>query len=775
MKCWQKYILLISFLSLISNLCYAQNYIDTIESRLQNQVSAKPSELIYLQTSKGIYETGEDLWFKAYQFEVQSFGLSSQSQTLYLQMVNAKDSIIWQEKYPIENGIAAGHVYVDKELQDGDYFLEGYTRHSFYDNDTTAILQARRVKIVNNIAKSTKAEAQKDSTFRFEMFPEGGHLISGVSSRLAFKAADGRGNPISVNGSVYQDDEQIAQIKSTHDGMGVVLFTPTSDKEYRVELDNGRSYPLPEVQSEGMGFYMTKQDHEKVEFVVSQSPSQQDKPFYLIGQMRGMLGCVAQGVVKDKQIKVTIPLDNFPYQGIAEFTLFNASMQSVAERLVYLHPNKKLFITTKADKERYETRDKATLTITVTDEAGNPVRANLGVSVYDQIYSNPADPVNMPSYCYLTSQIRGRIHNPAYYFDAENKNREQAMDLLMLTQGWRRYVWGVNQLATHGQPFLTDEIIGIQTLPNKKKSESYKGSEQLVQVSGAEGNSQFVWADSTGRFVVTPDIMKELRGSYVYLKPMLSSEIKPRIDIATDYFPKLETMRKSIESFYSIVDLSKIDVPFIMDAPRKVNDTTYVLEEVVVMGKSRNAFRDKFMGRLDSLAQMSLGGAWVCGCGGRANGYLNDYMGYSHHPVGCPQMPVKKRSVPVNGKDYELIKYEPVGANGNWIVTDIKVITYNGPEFTEEELLRRNNLYRTKGYYAEREFYQPDEIDMQISAPDMRNTLLWQPNVVTDEKGEATLSFYCSDINNVFRVAVEGVDGAGLVGSNKCEFRVIRK
>ena len=85
-----------------------------------------------------------------------------------------------------------------------------------------------------------------------------------------------------------------------------------------------------------------------------------------------------------------------------------------------------------------------------------------------------------------------------------------------------------------------------------------------------------------------------------------------------------------------------------------------------------------------------------------------------------------------------------------------------------------NNLYRTKGYYASREFYQPDEVDMSLSTPDARNTLLWQPSVITDEKGEATVSFYCSDINTGVVGRAEGVDGMGLLGTGKCEFWVVR-
>lgn len=82
----------------------------------------------------------------------------------------------------------------------------------------------------------------------------------------------------------------------------------------------------------------------------------------------------------------------------------------------------------------------------------------------------------MLAYCYLSSQIRGAVCRPAYYFDEKNADRMQAMDLLLLTQGWRRYVWELNGTVRHGEMFLRDDVTGIQTLGSKKKS---KGTEVL--------------------------------------------------------------------------------------------------------------------------------------------------------------------------------------------------------------------------------------------------------------------------------------------------------
>ena len=755
---------------------YSQQSIDSVICKMREDISSRPSELIYLQTGKDIYEAGEDLWFKAYQLDVQTFGLSDKSKTLYLQMINSKDSVVWQEKYPIENGIVSGHVYIDEKLSEGDYFLEGYTKHSFYKNDTIGITPTRKIRIVKNIARSEVTESLKDTVFRFETFPEGGNLVSGLFSKLAFKATDGKGNPVAVEGAIYEDDKFLCGIKSVHDGMGAVSFTPLVNKKYRIELKNGKSYPLPEIHSQGMVLNLRGQDKEHLDFVLSQTEGFPHRQIYLLGQMRGMICCMAKGILKDS-LKISIPLDNFLYQGIAEFTLFDSSMQPVAERLVYVHPQKRLYITAEPAKTSFAIREKASIKIKATDEEGKPVRANLGISVYDQAYNNPADPVNILAYCYLSSQIRGRICNPTYYFDEKNSDRKEALDLLLLTQGWRRYVWNAVEPDYQGQPFLTDEINGIQTLKSKKKAKQNEGAEQLIQIFGAKGNSQFIWTDSTGHFMVDPDKMKALQGGYVYLKPMLSKEFKPELEIQ-DYFPAIDSIRRKKSFDCSLINCTQRPKEEIYDAPVVSGDSTILLDEVVIARKARKPFRDKLMGRLDSLAQMNLNSVYVCTSCGLLLNYNPDYQGH-HALVGEGGCPAKGRKQPVDGETYRIAKYKYYGdAKGGGVyfsVVDAHSVVYHATEFTEEELLRMNNMWRVKGYYGKREFYQPDEIDMQLPVPDARNTLLWAPSVVTDEKGEATVSFYCSDINTGFIGVAEGVDGTGLLGTDQCEFRVIRR
>ena len=734
-------------------------------------------ELVYLQTDKGLYETGEDLWFKIYVMDAQSLALSERSKTLFVEMLNARDSIVWQEKYPVLSGIAAGHMYVDKDLKEGDYRIHAYTRFSFL-NDTLRPVYPKKIRVVKSIAyKGTDSPQDEDRpVVRLSFFPESGDLIDGIPTKVTFKAQDAKGMPAKVAGRLQENGKEIARLETVHDGMGFVFILPRKTSSYKVVLSDGQEFSFAEVADSGLSIYLRKQTDEYLEFHLCQPKEAAPQKIRLTGRMRGKLYCMAEGTLRDI-LRIKIPVKEFPLQGIAEFTLYNENGQPMAERLVYVHPERKLHIELNTDSVRYFTRGKGKLNVKVTDEAGNPVQAHLGLSIFDGAYQNELNPENMLSYCYLSTEIKGNIHNPAYYFDDNNKDRLSALDLLLLTQGWRRYVWEKADTAMLADCFLSDEIKGRQILGKKKKQKELGNGEQLLQVSGPNAENRFVLIDSLGKFVVPTDLMLGLRGGYVYLKPMLDKdEYKPSV-IVEETFDKADSLRKSCLSYFSYMNPSQVFSELQLDYPVISQDSSILLSEITVTGKKGRVFRDKMMGRLDSLAQMKVGAAWVCsGCisGGGNIEYLNDYKGYSHHPIGCPVPPPGKISSPVIGRKYYLIKYEPKGENNKWILTKLDEIIWKGEEFTEEELLRMNNLWRVKGYYGTREFYQPDELDMQSPLPDARNVLLWKPDIVTDEKGEAEVEFFCSDINTSFMGVIEGTDGLGNLGTSQCEFRVLK-
>lgn len=730
-------------------------------------------ELTYLQTDKSIYETGEDLWFKSYVFDRSNLTLSGRSRTLFVEMLDDKDSIVWQEKYPIQSGISDGHVYLDKNLRPGDYRIHAYTKCSF-TADTLRPYHPKLIRIVKNI--TDKGHAKDSETerkvFSLSFFPEGGSLIDGVAAKVAFKGTDKKGMPADVKGELREDGKRIARLESLHDGMGMFMLLPHKGSRYTAVLDDGTEYGFPNVESSGLSLHLRKQTDEYMEFLLSQRKDAAPQRIHLEGKMRGVKYCMAEGTLHEI-LKVRIPVRDFPLQGIAEFTLYNENGLPVAERLVYLNPKRKLNIEIRTDKERYTTREKGKVSVHVSDEQGNPVMAHLGLSIFDASYINEAVPENMLSYCMLSSEIRGNIHNPAYYFNDGNKDRLRSLDLLLLTQGWRRYVWENFDDTKELAIFLSDEILGRQTIGKKRKRNEAGNVQQLLQVSGPDADTQFVMTDSMGNFAVPTEQMLALRGGYVYLKPMLNKdEYKPEVSFKAD-FPIVDSLRSHLRCYTAFQDMNLVKSVEEFDNSVISRDSSILLSEVTVTGTRGRVFRDKMMGRLDSLAQMEVGAAWVCGCpSGGGKSYLNDYNGYSHHPIGCPCSPPKTRKPPVIGETYVLIKYEPVGENGDWILTDLKMITWTGEEFTEEELLRMNNLYRVKGYYGKREFYKPEEADMLLPMPDARNVLMWKPDVITDKNGCAEVEFFCSDINTNFIGIIEGTDGTGNIGTSMCEFNV---
>ena len=777
---------IISILTFASFLpAHAQSYSPQqieLAERLHSLSKNAPPEIAYIQTSKDIYETGEDLWFKVYLLDAQYLVPSLLSKTLYLQLLNETGKkVVWQEKYEIRNGFASGRVYLDSDLPEGDYFLASY---SFF-NDSTEFKAVRRIKIKTDIISSStdgiktgKSKSsfitveKEDSPVQFRTFPEGGNLISGIKSRLAFKAVNSNGEPLDILGTLFADNTPVVKFKSYHAGMGSFDFTPEAGKKYLIRLTEpsiDSSFILPEIYPAGISMRLTGKDKDFLTFVVSESPGIEQEDIYLRVQCRGIVyGMISAEL--NKELKIKIPLSGLP-QGIAEVTLFNSSLVPVAERLVYVNMDQKLYISAILSGDVYATRGKAALKITVKDQNGNPVIANLGVSIFDNLYKDPLDSVNILTHCYLSADLRGRIYNPSYYFDGSSKERDMALDLLMLTQGWRRYLWDEKTLNKSGEKrqVIFDEISGIINYPHRHKTVPRKQVFVIAFSPNIDNLHALIPADSAGRFTVSADFLKRWETDYVYLKPFgpPGSQLTmhqydplslPEFIIGiklTDPFEIINSCMKNHDLNYPMFVLKKeYETP---GGSYKPGAGLVKIKEVTIKGRKQNIIRGKYLGALDSIAGEN---DYVCPLG---------VLNCPRHPPNEPEIITEfhYNPKPQVGHQY-LVMY-----NYNTPAESYRVITYWLHKYSEEDLMKINNLSRIKAYYGPREFYQPDydkKSDEHI--PDFRNTLLWAPSVVTDENGEATLSFYCSDINTNFIGRIEGVGKDGLLGTGYFKFTV---
>ena len=407
---------------------------------------AKAQDFIYLLPSKEIAETGEDLFFKAYLMDRQTLALSGRSRTLYLEIRSERDSLVWSEKYPLVDGRGDGHIYIGENWPQGEYFLEGYARSSF-TSDSTEALRPRRIRVVDRVVQmeTVKEDAVKAdsleraaSKHRFNLFPEGGDLVWGVPSAVAFKATYGNGFPEEVSGKVLEDGVEIARFESVHDGMGRFDVTPQDGKTYEVVLDDGRRCPFPEIRRGALTLHVVRNNTAGIDIRVC-APDSSARTFSILAKLNGSPCGGAQGTVTGRTL-VRLPHEVFPAQGVVELTLMDGDGRPVAERLVFVNPERRLTVTATTDKERYALRDTGKVRLQVTDAAGNPVQAEVAVSIFDKAYLYLPGHENILSHACLSGQIRGDIFNPTYYFDEKNNDRLLALDLLLMTQGWRRYV-----------------------------------------------------------------------------------------------------------------------------------------------------------------------------------------------------------------------------------------------------------------------------------------------------------------------------------------------
>lgn len=723
------------------------------------------NDMLYIFPSKDVYETGEDMWFKAYLMDRQTLALSDRSQTLYLQMRSETGDVVWSEKYPLTSGRGDGHVYIGDKWQQGEYFIEGFTRSSF-TTDSTIAIRPRRIRVVDRVTQmdSISSKAVKQDSIlrlsvkhRFDLFPEGGNLIDGVNTIVAFKATYGNGWPEDVSGVVTEDGHEIATIRSIHEGMGMFDLCPHRGKDYKVVLSDGKSYPFPAIEPSGLALRVTRNNSSGVTLLISASDTI-TRQFTIFAKMRGMLCCSAKGTVKGQQ-KMKLPVDKFPTQGVAEITLVvGESEVPVAERLVYVNPTRQLSITAKTNRQQYNRRDEGKVTLQVTDPSGKPLVAELAVSIFDKAFLYQPGHENILSHCFLSEEIRGNIFNPTYYFDVQNKDRLQALDLLLMTQGWRRYVW--DREPTQGQEILFDGVCG----------KDFKERWQYIQAFTPQSDTCMVMTDSLGRFEIDPTLMKSLRGN-IYLKPLVKSP-KARLSLVTP-FDTINSYQQGRQRYLPQHYIFKTE-----HGERDITNGfgTVMLKDIYVTAKRKSPYRDKVMGSLDSLAILA-SGEWVCDCkAAGANGYLNDYHGYSHHPEFATPRPGMKRRLPKRGETYRLIRYVPTGR----YLVDVDMdhpphnIVYSGPQYSEEDLLKMYGMWKAQGYYPKREFYEPDPVELMTPTPDPRNTLQWKPAVLTDENGKAEVSFTASDVNTEFIGIAEAIDGTGLLGYQTFTFRIIR-
>ena len=331
-------------------------------------------------------------------------------------------------------GVALASFALPEEIQLGDGLLTLLVR----DGGVTESI-SRRVPIVLK-------------KLDIDFFPEGGDLVAGLPSRVYFAARNTLGKPADVEGRVLDDrGQEVARFRSYHDGLGRFSLTPEPGRSYYAEItspaDIEGQHALPEAAKNGcvLRSYDDLDGHLPALRVALRCS--EPRQVSLQAVLRGNLldGATVQAGPDEPAVVWLQAEDEATSraQGVARITAFDQDMAPLAERLVYRQRLQRLDVEVRPDKPRYTPREKVGLTVETRDAPGQPVAADLALSVVDDTVISYADDRkgHLLSRLYLESELHEEVEEPRRYFDPDEEKAPLALDLLLGTRGWRRFEW----------------------------------------------------------------------------------------------------------------------------------------------------------------------------------------------------------------------------------------------------------------------------------------------------------------------------------------------
>jgi hypothetical protein len=433
-------LIIIFFSAFIAQTGFAQQ-IDSIMSVYEQDF---PTEKIHIHFDKIVYNKEETIFYKIYILSSTN-ELTTQSKNVYVEWYDTTGRMIKQTAAPLFQSSAKGSFELPADYNGNFIHVKAYTRWMLNDNPEFAY---NKNIVINSTAVTTITKPIEYRT-TVSVYPEGGFLVNGLTSKVAFKATNQFGTPVLIKGVVVNDKNKIIDtIKVKHDGMGAFTLTAKSGEKYSVnwsdENGNVGKTPFEATKTQGAVLSVTT-TNENAMVKVERTPEMADnfKQLQILVHMNQKLYFKAALKSPDKLIQqVAIPIDDMP-TGILQFSLFTADWIPVAERIVFVNNRQHEFsakLTTPL--VNLEKRGKNVFEISVSDTAF----ANMSISVTDAAVSMP-ETNSIYSDLVLSSEITGKIYNPAYYLMSDADSITANLDLVMLTNGWRRFDWEITALS----------------------------------------------------------------------------------------------------------------------------------------------------------------------------------------------------------------------------------------------------------------------------------------------------------------------------------------
>lgn len=770
-----------------------------IDSMINVYAEQFPKEKIHVHFDKTIYNKEETIWYKIYILDDQ--GLTQLSKNVYMEWFDQAGKLIRQHVAPLFQSTAKGSFDLPADYTGSVIRMKVYTRWSL--NDDPAFGFERDIVINNNetIVKPSKTE----NNTLVNVFPEGGELITGLNSLVAFKATDKFGKPVNIKGLlVNQLGKTLDTIKVRHDGMGSFRLMPKAGESYSLKwidpAGNTGIIAIPVNPKEGITLSVTTNNefaNVKVERTAN-IPENFKRLNLLVHMNQVVLFKVSLNTADKPLLAANIPIEGLN-TGILQFSLFSSDWLPMAERIVFVNNREhefgaklipQLVTLTKKGKNVFD--------IFVADTTVT----NMSVAVTDASLESSQANHTIYSDFLLSSELKGKIHNPGYYLSSDSDSVTANLDLVMLTNGWRKFNWEKLKASIAPEikyPVETD-IIRVSGKVYGLKTVSANDLMLNLIIQNKDSSKNFIFQPVTKEGLFQSENMFLFDTARIFYNFNQNQKLNELTQVQFDNgllkasAKMLELKDENMLNLWNdSVSLAKMNAFLQMQEDWKKRSSYKTLQEVIIKAKAKSneqAIDERYASGLfaGGDAQVfdflndpaALGGIDIISyLQGRVAGLMINRSGASTTMSwrgATPDLYLDQMQVgadfiqSINVQDIAMVKvFRPpfFGSMGGGSGGAIAIYTKKGGDFKGDNSKSSKSMQSTLlvGYTRFKEFFNPQyENPAENNDTDIRTTLYWNPYVITNKKSPRfKVQFFNNDISKRLQIVLEGVNADGKI------------
>lgn len=622
-----------------------------------------------------------------------------------------------------------------------------------------------------------------------QFFPESGNFVYQLPNKIGVKAVNASGMGEDITGTIIDNDGiEVNTFTTEHLGMGYFIVNPQPNKSYvaKIKFKDGSESTLNLPKPIAAGYILsTNNTSENLVAKVMMSESLIGKAeLKLTAQHNGSTYFVSKSSSEKQVFTTLIPKKDLP-SGIIQLTLFSGENLPIAERLIFIkNESDQILTVVSTAKKSYQRKEKVDVDLQAIF-AEKPVQGSFSVAVTNasSVIPDEENESNIFTSLLLSSDIPGYIEKPNYYFVNKNPKAQQHLDNLLLTQGWRRFVWKnvISDLgpATRYQPEKALKISGtVTTYGNKpiaggkvslmSSSGGFFATDTLTDENGRFSFYPMTFNDST-KFIVQARNAKDKKHVEIKLDVIdgqIITKSKNNGDIEINVNEALSAYLKKSNNFFDeltkrgllekTITLKEVSIVEKKDVIKNSSNLSRNADAVITSEQLQNCvtISQCLMGRVAGLIFKN-GVPYLLRNGNTPMHITVDGMQIE------PEMLDNMNVMDIEG--IEILKsigntaiYGMNGGGGVMVITTKRGGGYSSSSSFVPGII----TYSPKGFYTPRQFYSP-KYDIPNSSSDSRTTIYWAPHIATDQNGKGQFSFYNSGEPGTYRLVVEGIDMIG--------------